>query len=53
LFALTLKLMAGATDVLRGCSCDAGCPACVGPIGEVGERGKETALQILTRLVGS
>jgi len=53
LFALTAKLLAGAMDVLHGCSCDAGCPACVGPIGEVGERGKETALQILTRLVGS
>src|SRR5271167_1897897 len=36
LFALTTKLLAGAMEVLRACSCDCGCPACVGPIGEVG-----------------
>jgi DEAD/DEAH box helicase domain-containing protein len=50
LYKLSDKLLAGAFDVLRSCACDAGCPACVGPIGEVGERGKEAALQILTEL---
>ena len=40
LFKLTSKLQPGAMDVLRSCSCDAGCPAGVGPVGEVGERGK-------------
>jgi len=50
LYNLSDKLLAGAFDVLRSCACDAGCPACVGPIGEVGERGKEAALQILTEL---
>jgi DEAD/DEAH box helicase domain-containing protein len=39
-------------DVLRSCACDAGCPACVGPIGEVGERGKEAAMRILGELAG-
>ncbi len=53
LFALTERLLEGAMEVLRACGCDAGCPACVGPIGEVGERGKEAAFQILTKLAGS
>jgi DEAD/DEAH box helicase domain-containing protein len=50
LFKLTSKLLAGAMDVLRSCGCDAGCPACVGPVGEVGERGKETAVRLLSEL---
>src|ERR1022692_1788019 len=50
LFKLTPKLLAGAMDVLRSCACDAGCPACVGPVGEVGERGKEAAVRILGEL---
>ncbi|HYL75637.1 MAG TPA: DEAD/DEAH box helicase [Bryobacteraceae bacterium] len=52
LFKLTDKLLSGAMDVLKSCACDAGCPACVGPIGEVGERGKEAALRILSELAG-
>jgi DEAD/DEAH box helicase domain-containing protein len=50
LFRLSDKLLSGALEVLKTCACEAGCPACVGPIGEVGERGKEAALQILTEL---
>src|SRR5271154_2243321 len=50
LFNLSDKLLGGALDLLKSCVCDTGCPACVGPIGEVGERGKEAALQILTEL---
>ncbi len=51
LFRLSEKLLSGALEVLKTCACDTGCPACVGPIGEVGERGKEAALQILTELL--
>jgi len=51
LFKLTPRLLAGAMDVLRSCACDAGCPACVGPVGEVGERGKEAAVRILGELI--
>ena len=36
--------------LIRACSCDAGCPSCVGPVGEVGERGKEVALRFLDGL---
>ncbi len=53
LFKLTPKLLAGAMEVLRACACGAGCPACVGPVGEVGERGKEAAWRILEELAGS
>jgi len=50
MFKLTPKLLAGAIQMLEGCGCDAGCPACVGPVGEVGERGKEAAMRILVEL---
>jgi DEAD/DEAH box helicase domain-containing protein len=41
----------GAVTLLAACPCEAGCPSCVGPIGEVGERGKEVAGRILKELV--
>jgi DEAD/DEAH box helicase domain-containing protein len=50
LFKLTRRLLDGAASLLKSCPCEAGCPSCVGPIGEVGERGKETAARILTEL---
>ena len=50
LFRLAQKLLSGALDVLKSCACEVGCPACVGPVGERGERGKYAALQILTEL---
>jgi DEAD/DEAH box helicase domain-containing protein len=53
LFQLRTKLLAGALDVLERCSCDAGCPACVGPVGEVGETGKQATVQLLRELLKS
>ena len=50
LFHLTPKLLEGTASLIRSCPCEAGCPACVGPIGEVGERGKESALRILLEM---
>ncbi len=52
LFKLTRTLLEGASRLLESCGCDAGCPSCVGPIGEVGERGKEVAGRILAALPG-
>jgi DEAD/DEAH box helicase domain-containing protein len=39
-------------ELIAGCSCEKGCPSCVGPAGETGERAKEAALTILNRLCG-
>ena len=51
LFKLAPRLLDGAAKLLAACPCDVGCPSCVGPIGEVGERGKEVAGRILRELV--
>jgi len=50
LFRLADQLLAKTAELIAACACDAGCPACVGPPGEVGERGKEIALGIVRRL---
>ena len=47
------RLLAGTLELLKGCSCEAGCPSCVGPLGEVGERGKEAAMRILSGLLAT
>src|ERR1051325_2007763 len=51
LFRLVPRLLEGAAKLLGSCSCDSGCPSCVGPVGEVGERGKEVAGRILVELM--
>jgi len=38
-------------ELLAACECEAGCPSCVGPVGEVGERGKEAALRIAREML--
>jgi DEAD/DEAH box helicase domain-containing protein len=37
-------------SLIRACGCDAGCPSCVGPTGDLAPRAKEAALAILDRL---
>ena len=51
LYNLTPRLLDGAAKLLAACPCEAGCPSCVGPIGEVGERGKEVAGRIIKELL--
>ncbi|MBZ5635095.1 MAG: DEAD/DEAH box helicase [Acidobacteriia bacterium] len=51
LFKLAPRLLDGAAKLLAACPCLVGCPSCVGPIGEVGERGKEVAGRILKELL--
>jgi DEAD/DEAH box helicase domain-containing protein len=51
LFRLTPRLLGGAASLLKSCPCEAGCPSCVGPVGEVGERGKEVTGRILAELL--
>ncbi len=52
LYKLTRTLLEGASRLLIACGCESGCPSCVGPIGEVGERGKEVAGRIVAALLG-
>jgi DEAD/DEAH box helicase domain-containing protein len=46
LFRQHRRLVETARDLITACPCESGCPSCVGPVGEVGEKGKEVALQI-------
>jgi DEAD/DEAH box helicase domain-containing protein len=53
LYRMTDRLLCQAAGLLEGCGCDSGCPSCVGPPGETGERGKDVARRILAVLCGS
>jgi len=52
LHRMTNRLLQGTRELLEGCTCESGCPSCVGPLGEVGERGKQDSMRILTGLLG-
>ncbi len=53
LFRLAPELLDKTAGLLRSCACEAGCPSCSGPVGEVGERGKEVALRLLGALLAT
>ncbi len=50
LYELHGKLLSESKRLIEGCPCHEGCPSCVGPVGEIGHRGKQTALAILELL---
>ena len=50
LFRRHEELLKAAFELADQCRCEAGCPSCVGPVNEIGNRGKEVALQILKLL---
>jgi DEAD/DEAH box helicase domain-containing protein len=50
LFRLAPKLLRHTLQLIQNCGCEHGCPSCTGPIGEVGERGKEAATRFLQAL---
>jgi DEAD/DEAH box helicase domain-containing protein len=50
LFRMHDQLVAQTRELIAGCPCESGCPSCVGPLGDVGPRAKEVALDILARL---
>lgn len=52
LYELHAELLAEAGELIAGCGCLSGCPACVGPIEEVGLTGKDLALKLLGRVRG-
>ncbi len=50
LFRRTEELLDMAARLIEQCPCDFGCPSCTGPVGEVGERGKEVAARWIAAL---
>ncbi len=44
-------LLLHAQQVVDNCTCENGCPSCVGPYGEVGPTGKRMARELLTTLL--
>jgi DEAD/DEAH box helicase domain-containing protein len=50
LFEAHREVFAAAREVVVGCECVGGCPACVGPAHESGLDGKDTARRVLTHL---
>ncbi len=51
LYRMHAQLLKRSQDLLAACPCDAGCPSCVGPLGEVGEKSKEVAARLLKELL--
>ncbi|MGB7625120.1 MAG: DEAD/DEAH box helicase, partial [Candidatus Acidiferrum sp.] len=52
LFRVHELLLRKTRELIAGCTCDQGCPSCVGPAGDLAPRAKESALAILDRLCG-
>lgn len=50
LFRASELLLARTRELIAGCACEAGCPSCVGPAGDLALRAKEAALAILERV---
>ncbi len=44
-------LLEEALKVAMGCDCEDGCPACAGPVAEIGEGGKQRAIAVLKELL--
>jgi DEAD/DEAH box helicase domain-containing protein len=52
LFRTHELLMQKTRELIAACTCEQGCPSCVGPAGDLAPRAKEAALAILDRLCG-
>ena len=50
LFRAHALLVRKTRELIQACPCDAGCPSCVGPAGDLAPKAKEAALAILDRL---
>jgi DEAD/DEAH box helicase domain-containing protein len=50
LFRVHELLIQKTRELINACVCEAGCPSCVGPAGDLAPRAKEAALAILDRL---
>jgi DEAD/DEAH box helicase domain-containing protein len=52
LFCVHDLLVGKTRELIAACTCEEGCPSCVGPAGDLAPRAKEAALAILDRLCG-
>ncbi|MGB8657882.1 MAG: DEAD/DEAH box helicase [Candidatus Zixiibacteriota bacterium] len=50
LFDQSEEIWKACEEMIRSCGCTDGCPSCVGPQMEVGERGKQGALKLLNSI---
>jgi DEAD/DEAH box helicase domain-containing protein len=53
MFQMRRELIEKAGELLAACPCKEGCPSCVGPLGEVGEKAKEVVRGIVAAMVGA
>lgn len=51
LYRLSRELLQAALELVQACPCEAGCPSCVGPVGEVGEGAKQNAVRLLEEMI--
>ncbi|MCO5187675.1 MAG: DUF1998 domain-containing protein [Anaerolineae bacterium] len=52
LFELHHEVLAAALELVSDCDCSGGCPACVGPPGEIGPDTKAVTKRLLRILCG-
>lgn len=53
IFSIYCDVAKAAVLHIQQCGCENGCPSCVGPLLEVGEKGKPAAIKVLNYLVNS
>ena len=53
LFRRRAESLKAALELVTNCRCEAGCPSCVGPHNEIGNRGKEGAILALQKLTAN
>jgi DEAD/DEAH box helicase domain-containing protein len=51
-FAIEKLLLEQSLSIVKACPCEYGCPSCAGPVGEIGEQGKQMASVILGEMIG-
>ncbi|MEO8288349.1 MAG: DEAD/DEAH box helicase [Chloroflexota bacterium] len=51
LYEMHMQLLEAASELIRACACDDGCPSCVGPAMEVGVGGKAHTLDLVNGLL--
>lgn len=53
IYQIQSKILGAAYEQVSECTCETGCPACVGPVSEQGEGAKEHAKAILEEVLGT